>query len=90
MREQFPPVTINFGAVRVAGVPGLSLIAIVIAIAFEFEFPEARWLLALGLAAGADVVITDNRRHFLSALRYGLRVETPGEFVAASKKKPRP
>ena len=53
MREQFPPVTINFGAVRVAGVPGLSLIAIVIAIAFEF--PEARWLLALGLAAGAAV-----------------------------------
>jgi predicted nucleic acid-binding protein len=41
-------------------------------------------------AAGAEVVVTDNRRHFLSALRYGLRVETPGEFVAALKKKPRP
>ena len=40
-------------------------------------------------AAGAEVVVTDNRRHFLSALRYGLRVETPGEFVAALKKKPR-
>jgi len=40
-------------------------------------------------AAGAEVVITDNRRNFLSALRYGLRVETPGEFVAALKKKPR-
>jgi predicted nucleic acid-binding protein len=33
-------------------------------------------------AAGADVVVTDNRRHFLSALRYGMRVETPAEFVA--------
>ena len=36
-------------------------------------------------AAGAKVVITDNRRHFLSALRYGIRVETPSEFVAALK-----
>ena len=37
-------------------------------------------------AAGATVVVTDNRRHFLSALRYGLRVETPAEFVAALRK----
>ena len=34
-------------------------------------------------AAGASTVITDNRRHFLSALRYGMRVETPAEFLAA-------
>ena len=40
-------------------------------------------------AAGAIVVVTDNRRHFLSALRYGLRVETPAEFLAARNKKPR-
>src|SRR5205814_666298 len=33
-------------------------------------------------SAGANVVVTDNRRHFLSALRYGLRVETPAEFLA--------
>jgi predicted nucleic acid-binding protein len=32
-------------------------------------------------AARADVVVTDNRRHFLSALRYGLRIETPAEFL---------
>ena len=51
MTDRFAPVTINFGAVRVAGVPGLSLVAIVVAIAFQF--PEARWLLALGVAAGA-------------------------------------
>ena len=36
-------------------------------------------------AAGAKVVITDNRRHFLAALRYGIRVETPTEFLAALK-----
>jgi predicted nucleic acid-binding protein len=40
-------------------------------------------------AGGATVVVTDNRRHFLSALRYGLRVETPSEFLAARSKKPR-
>jgi predicted nucleic acid-binding protein len=33
-------------------------------------------------AAGARVIITDNRRHFLAALRHGLRVETPSEFLA--------
>jgi predicted nucleic acid-binding protein len=40
-------------------------------------------------AAGATVVVTDNRRHFLSALRYGLRVETPAEFLATVKRKAR-
>lgn len=40
-------------------------------------------------AARATVVVTDNRRHFLSALRYGLRVETPAEFIVGLKKKPR-
>ncbi len=38
-------------------------------------------------ACGAAVVVTDNRRHFLSALRYGIRVETPAEFVATLKRK---
>jgi predicted nucleic acid-binding protein len=38
-------------------------------------------------ASGADVVVTDNRRHFVSALRYGMRVETPAEFVAGLRKK---
>ena len=38
-------------------------------------------------AAGAAVVVTDNRRHFLSALRYDMRVETPAEFVASLKEK---
>ena len=38
-------------------------------------------------AANATVIVTDNRRHFLSALRYGIRVETPAEFVAALKGK---
>ena len=38
-------------------------------------------------AAKATVIVTDNRRHFLSALRHGIRVETPAEFVAGLKKK---
>ena len=37
-------------------------------------------------AAGARVVVTDNRRHFLAALRHGIRVETPTEFLASLKK----
>jgi predicted nucleic acid-binding protein len=36
-------------------------------------------------AAGADVVVTDNRRHFIAALRHGIRVETPAEFLAGLK-----
>lgn len=40
-------------------------------------------------AAGAQVIVTDNRRHFLSALRHGLRVETAEEFVASSLKRGR-
>jgi predicted nucleic acid-binding protein len=35
--------------------------------------------------AGAAVVVTDNRRHFVTALKHGLRVETPAEFVSALK-----
>jgi predicted nucleic acid-binding protein len=34
-------------------------------------------------AAGAGRIVTDNRRHFLVALRHGIRVETPAEFLAA-------
>lgn len=37
-------------------------------------------------AAGARVIVTDNRRHFISALRHGLRVETPSEFLASTRK----
>ncbi len=40
-------------------------------------------------AAGATVVVTDNRRHFLTALRHGLRVETPGEFLTQLKTRKR-
>jgi predicted nucleic acid-binding protein len=39
-------------------------------------------------AAGAAVIVTDNRRHFLAALRHAIRVETPGEFLAARRKRP--
>ena len=37
--------------------------------------------------ARASVIVTDNRRHFLAALRHGIRVETPAEFLAGLKKK---
>ena len=33
-------------------------------------------------SVGADVIVTDNRRHFLSALRYGIRVQSPAEFLS--------
>ena len=33
-------------------------------------------------AAGAAVIVTDNRRHFMASLRHGIRVETPTEFLA--------
>ena len=36
-------------------------------------------------SAGARVIVTDNRRHFLAALRHGIKVETPGEFLARLK-----
>jgi hypothetical protein len=53
MSERFPPITINFTPVKVVGIPGLSLVAIVVAIAVQF--PEARWLFFSGLAGGAIV-----------------------------------
>jgi predicted nucleic acid-binding protein len=36
-------------------------------------------------AAGAGIIVTDNRRHFFAALRHGIRVETPSEFLATLK-----
>jgi len=35
--------------------------------------------------AGAGVIVTDNRRHFMAALRHGIRVETPAEFIVQLK-----
>lgn len=37
-------------------------------------------------AAGATIIVTDNRRHFITSLRHGIRVETPSEFLSALKK----
>lgn len=34
-------------------------------------------------AAGATVIVTDNRRHFTVALRHGIRVETAAEFLTS-------
>ena len=38
-------------------------------------------------AATAGVIVTDNRRHFLAALRHGIRVETPSEFLESVKRR---
>jgi predicted nucleic acid-binding protein len=38
-------------------------------------------------AAGAQVIVTENRRHFLAALKHGIRVETPAEFIAGHKQR---
>ena len=38
-------------------------------------------------SAGAKVIVTDNRRHFLSALRHGIKVETPTEFLTTIRSK---
>jgi predicted nucleic acid-binding protein len=40
-------------------------------------------------AAGATLIVTDNRRHFMAALRHGIRVETPAEFAASLRRKGR-
>jgi predicted nucleic acid-binding protein len=37
-------------------------------------------------AAGATVIVTENRRHFVSSLKHGIRVETPTEYLATLKK----
>ena len=37
-------------------------------------------------AAGAAVIVTDNRRHFVAALRHGIRVVTPTEAMVALKR----
>jgi hypothetical protein len=36
--------------------------------------------------AGARTIVTDNRRHFITALRHGIRVETAQEFAATLKR----
>ena len=53
MREQFRPIVTNLTPVNVIGVPGLMLV--LIAIALALQFPEARWLIAGGLAGGAGI-----------------------------------
>jgi predicted nucleic acid-binding protein len=40
-------------------------------------------------SAGAGVIVTDNRRHFLSALKHGIPVETPAEFLTRLEQKRR-
>ena len=41
------------------------------------------------VARSAEAIVTDNRRHFLAALKHGIRVETPTEFLHRLKDKRR-
>ncbi|MBM3817993.1 MAG: type II toxin-antitoxin system VapC family toxin [Acidimicrobiia bacterium] len=38
-------------------------------------------------AAGASVIVTDNRRHFMASLRHGIRVDTPAEFLTTIRQR---
>jgi predicted nucleic acid-binding protein len=44
-------------------------------------------IVEIARAAHARVIVTDNRRHFLSALRYDMRVQTPAEFLETTRKR---
>jgi predicted nucleic acid-binding protein len=37
-------------------------------------------------SAEASIIVTDNRKHFVAALRHGIRVETTAEFAAALRR----
>jgi predicted nucleic acid-binding protein len=37
-------------------------------------------------SAGASIIVTDNRKHFVAALRHGIRVETTEEFAAGLRR----
>jgi hypothetical protein len=79
MAERFRQVTINIASVNVAGGPGLSLLALVVAIAYQF--PEARWLLLSGIAGGAllgAAKILLRRRRSLVAQRHHW-IDTAGD-----------
>jgi len=43
--------------------------------------------LEVAIAAHADCLVTGNTRHFPPGLRYGVRVQTPSEFLAMLKKR---
>jgi predicted nucleic acid-binding protein len=36
--------------------------------------------------AAASIIVTDNRKHFVAALRHGIRVETTAEFAAGLRR----
>jgi predicted nucleic acid-binding protein len=77
-----------FGRVSVHDVPASSRLEFIKSAAFDQTSGGRIYdahIAEVARAAGASVVVTDNRRHFLSALKHGLRVETPAEFLTALK-----
>lgn len=79
-----------FGRLSVHDLPASSRLAMLQAAARDSIFGGRIYdahIAEIARACASTVVVTDNRRHFLSALRYGIRVETPAEFVQALKRK---
>ncbi len=78
------------GRMIVHDLPIVDRIAFVKAVAYE-DVAGGRvydaHIAEVARAANASVIVTDNRRHFLMALRYGIRVKTPAEFAAGLKRK---
>jgi hypothetical protein len=81
MAEQFPPVKINLTPVKVAGLAGVPLLAVVGAIAFVF--PIARWLLVLGASSGALLSLLLIHLHRRRGADPGSSSPIPPRFASA-------
>ena len=47
--------------------------------------PRDEFILELAVAASCDAIVTHNVRHFVGASRFGVRIMTPGDFLASLK-----
>jgi predicted nucleic acid-binding protein len=50
--------------------------------------PDDEFILELALAAGADYIVTHNLGDFRDAVRFGIRVVRPGEFLQILRVQP--
>ena len=44
--------------------------------------PDDEFILELAVAAGCDAIVTHNVRDFGGAIRFGVKIITPGDFLA--------
>lgn len=78
-----------FARMTVHDLPAAGRLAMIKAAAFDATAGGRIYdahIAEIARAAEANVIVTDNRRHFLASLRHGSRVETPAEFLARLKK----